>query len=383
MPQHHPYTKLYIKKNTGKIQEWDIYVEEKSAKDVWLSMDYGEIEGKKVHKTKQITSTKSKRSLVEEALKQAETKYNEKVNKEGYTTHMPTQMTRVVRPMLANKYDMGKGNMKFPCIGEPKCDGNRGIIYIKGNEIVIESRNGTLIYYFDHIREEVAKLLAHAPDGLYLDGELFTHDLTFNMINGMCNRKPSKKGNESDKQTDKKVKYYVFDCFDLNNLDMKMIERKQLLRKLFSSGEFKYLELIEGEILKSKDDVKKKHDEYVKNGGYEGIMLRDINGKYELKKRSKFLLKYKEFMDEEFNIIGFDRDVDGGVIWECETNILPKSTFTCRPRGSLNFRTHLFKNAEKFIGNKLTVIFQEFTDEIHGIPRFPVGKDIRNLKDLD
>jgi hypothetical protein len=108
-----------------------------------------------------------------------------------------------------------------------------------------------------------------------------------------------------------------------------------------------------------------------------------ITPPYEFKKRSKHLQKYKEFQDEEFIIIDYEKDSDGGVIWICETNILPKSKFNVRPRGDLEFRRDMFLNANKYIGSKLTVIYQEFTDNIHGIPRFPVGKDFRNLKDLD
>lgn len=389
---HRPYQNLYVKKATGKTQEWEIFVKEDSSSEVYLVMKYGEINGKKVEKSKKITSTKANRSYVDEALKQAETKYNEKVNKEGYTPNQNVQtVATVVRPMLANKYDPQKKNMKFPCLVEPKCDGNRGVVYMKNDEVIIESRNGTQLYYFDHIREEVKDLLRDMSSTFYLDGELFTHDLTFNIINGLCNKKPSKA-----RLTDKKkarylrdeiymarIKYHIFDCFDTQNLQMSLKERKELLKKLFANKSYKNLILIEGEMLNTPQDVKKKHDEYVKQGGYEGIMLRNPDAPYELKKRSRYLLKYKEFQDEEFVIKNYEQDVDGGVIWTCETNISPKSTFNVRPRGDMSFRQEMYTNAKKYMGAKLIVVFQEFTDDTHGIPRFPVGKDFRNLQDLD
>lgn len=397
---HRPFEKLYVKKATGRIQDWEIYIEEHDEDDVWLCMQYGQVDGKKVEKRKQITKAKAKRSLVDEAIKQAETKYNEKVNKEGYTTNPDVdEEPLIVRPMLAHKYDPKKINMDFPCIGEPKCDGNRGIIYEKNSQIVIESRNGTPIYFFDHIRSEVKELLNQMPPTFYLDGELFTHDLTFNVINGLCNKKPSnstsKKITEKKKQQNMKdtmhmakVKYYVFDCFDLNNLDMKMHDRKALLKKLFNNKKFQHLVLIEGSLINNASDVKKKHDEYTnpidkKNGGYEGIMLRNLDAPYGLNKRSRSLLKYKEFQDEEFIIIDYEKDVDGGVIWTCETNITPKSKFNVRPRGDLTFRKSLYDSAKNYIGAKLIVVYQEYTDNKHGIPRFPVGKDFRNANDLD
>ncbi len=391
MTVHKPYNNLYVKKATGKVQEWEIYVEEENDNTVYLTMKYGEMNGKKITRSKQIKTTKAGRSFVEEALKQAETKYNEKVNKEGYSEDPDADPMLVIRPMLANKFSMEKPNIDFPCIGEPKCDGNRGIIYQKNGEIVIESRNGTNIHYFDHIREEVADLLKELPNTFYLDGELFTHDLTFNIINGLCNKKPSKakltpKKAEKYKQDEiymKKIKYYVFDCFDTKNLDMVLMERKNLLKKLFKNKKYQHLVLIDFEMLKNVQEVKEKHDEYVKSGGYEGIILRNIDAPYELKKRSKHLQKYKEFQDEEFTIVDHEEDVDGGVVWVCETNITPKSRFNVRPRGDMEYRQEMFNNAEKYLGAKLIVVYQEYTDDEHGVPRFPVGKDFRNLQDLD
>ena len=395
MTLHKPYNNLYVKKATGKVQEWEIYVEEESDNTVYLTMKYGEMNGKKITRSKQIKTTKAGRSFVEEALKQAETKYNEKVNKEGYSDDPNADPMLVIRPMLANKFNMNKPNMNFPCIGEPKCDGNRGIIYQKNGDIVIESRNGTYIHYFDHIREEVADLLKNLSlntiETFYLDGELFTHDLTFNVINGLCNKKPSKAKltakkavkYEQDALHMAKIKYYVFDCFNIKDLNMSLLNRKKLLKSLFKNKNFKHLVLIEGEVLNNVKDVKLKHDEYVKNGGYEGIILRDLQSSYELKKRSKYLQKYKEFQDEEFIIIDYEEDVDGGVVWVCETNITPKTKFNVRPRGDMEYRREMFTNAKKYMGAKLIVVYQEYTDDKNGVPRFPVGKDFRNLQDLN
>lgn len=391
MTTHKPYNNLYVKKSTGKVQEWEIYVEEKSQNDVYLTMKYGDMNGKKITRSKQIKTTKAGRSLVDEALKQAETKYNEKVNKEGYTEDPDADASLVIRPMLANKFSMDKPNITFPCIGEPKYDGNRGIIYQKSGEVVIESRNGTHIYYFDHIREEIADLLKNMPNTMYLDGELFTHDLTFNVINGICNKKPSKAKitakkaakYEKDEIYMKKIKYYIFDCFDTKKMGMTLIDRKLLLEKLFKDKHYQHLVLIKSEILKNVQEVKEKHDEYVSTGGYEGIMLRNLNSPYELKKRSKHLQKYKVFQDEEFTIVGYEEDVDGGVVWICETNITPKLKFNARPRGDTEYKRELFLNGDNYIGAKLIVVYQEYTDDQHGIPRFPVGKDFRNVQDLD
>jgi ATP-dependent DNA ligase len=299
MSIHKPFPKLFSKKATNKIQEWEIYIYEDPSSNIYLFTEYGEINGKKILRKKEITTAKAGRSYFEEAKKQGETKYNEKINKEGYRKNIDENSIEtniIIRPMLANKFNPQKvSGIIFPCIGEEKCDGNRGIVYRKNNKIIIESRNGTFINYFDHIRNEVDELIKNMPDTFYLDGELFTKDLTFNIINGLCNMKPKlNKISEKEKEIKKKsqmlkIKYYIFDCFDIKNLNIPMNERKNQLRKLFMNKNFKYLVFIEGSIINDVSEVKQKHDEFVKNNGYEGIMLRNLKAPYELKKRSKHL----------------------------------------------------------------------------------------------
>jgi DNA ligase-1 len=88
-------------------------------------------------------------------------------------------------------------------------------------------------------------------------------------------------------------------------------------------------------------------------------------------------LKYKEFMESEYKIVGFDeatgRD-SGTVIWKCTTP--DGDIFNVRPRGSIKERRDLFMNGTTYIGKWLTVIYQELSER--NIPRFPVGKCIRD-----
>ena len=61
------------------------------------------------------------------------------------------------------------------------------------------------------------------------------------------------------------------------------------------------------------------------------------------------------------------------VIWECITK--DKIPFSARPSTTNEDRMKLYQDAEKYLGKKLTVKYFGFSEE--GIPRFPVGKDIR------
>jgi DNA ligase OB-like domain len=63
------------------------------------------------------------------------------------------------------------------------------------------------------------------------------------------------------------------------------------------------------------------------------------------------------------------------VIWECKTGC--GKLFSVKPRGTFEERRIMFNNASTQIGLFLTVIFQEYSAD--GIPRFPVGKSVRDM----
>ena len=66
----------------------------------------------------------------------------------------------------------------------------------------------------------------------------------------------------------------------------------------------------------------------------------------------------------------------GLVIWICKTK--DGKPFNVRPRGTHEERAELFKKAKNYVGQKLTVRYQELSDD--GIPRFPVGITFRDYE---
>ena len=88
-------------------------------------------------------------------------------------------------------------------------------------------------------------------------------------------------------------------------------------------------------------------------------------------------MKYKEFLESEYPIVDFKEAVGrdaGTVIWECET---PEGRrFSVRPRGTQEARREWFARGASLVGKQLTVIYQELSEM--GVPRFPVGKAIRD-----
>ena len=268
-------------------------------------------------------------------------------------------------PMLAYDYKKKKNCIKFPCYVQPKLDGVRAVGV--GNRFY--SRNWIQFPELNHIKDEMSKV----DTTLILDGELYTDDINFEAIVGLV-RKANKTPEEVEKT--KKIYYNVFDCID-KKLSFK--DRYKKLENFFSKHSFKYLKLVKTETCDKEKDIETYLDKYIKEG-YEGVIMRNIEGRYEENTRSVELQKLKRFMDAEFKIIGYQTPTSGKevgcVIWECETK--EGNKFTVRPEGSYEERKKLYKEGKKNIGKLLTVRFQEYTKD--KMPRFPVGVSIRDYE---
>lgn len=266
-------------------------------------------------------------------------------------------------PMLAHDYHKRGKTMVFPCYSQRKLDGVRCVaIPQKG----LFSRLRKEFPHMEHIKEEINKL----PSSLILDGELYSTTLGFQEIVGLVKRETLKPG---DTEKQHQIKYHVYDMISEKPYE----ERLKDLHKLFRTHPFQHLVLVETAVCKSEENMKQQHATYVADG-YEGIMLRAPHGLYK-NSRSVDLLKYKEFFDDEYEVVDFregDGLESGCVIWTCRTD--EGNIFHCRPRGTHEERAELFQNGQQFIGQKLTVRYQEKTDD--GLPRFPVGIAFRNYE---
>jgi DNA ligase-1 len=376
------FGELYKITSAKKLYVWHIEVLEEN-KTVFEISSHGEENGKVVTHRKEITIAKGKKTLLEQALQDAKRKYTNKMEKEGYI-HDKKKLTDgshvIVRPMLAHTFAVeslkkrGK-TITFPCYIQPKLDGIRCISYLKDGHVVMESRKGVAFNYMDNIRNDIGKILKKKPD-LYLDGEIYTHNLPFEVISGLVRLKD--KITDSQKLSMNKLQYSVYDCINITNLDVGFKDRNIILTSLLGTAKkHKHKNVIPvlTQLITTPEEVRKKHDEFVEQG-FEGLMLRNINSKYEIDKRSKDLQKFKDFKEEEFKITGYHQGTgndNGCIVWECETK--EKKKFSAEPIGTREHRRQLFKDGDSYIGNLLTVKFFSYTKD--GIPRFPKGKDVR------
>ena len=244
-----------------------------------------------------------------------------------------------ILPMLANKWEDRHHYITEPFYVQPKLDGVRLLVSKSG----CFSRTGKVVNGVEHLTKDL-------KDGEWLDGECYAPGKTFEEITSMFKMNPQK------------LEFHVFDYFNTHKPDLPFAERQKRVT-------------VETLLVQKKSDIHKLHAKFV-NQGHEGIMIREATSIYEIGKRSNYLLKFKEFQTEEYEIIGANcghgRDADA-VVWVCKT--ATGHEFTVRPEGTIKQREVYYANRNRYIGKLLTVRFQNLT--ALGVPRFPVGVVIR------
>lgn len=377
------FSVLYSVKN-GKQYQWSITINIVENNTVSMITTHGYSNGKQTESVKVIREGKAGRTIKEQAILEAKSKWTDKREKEQYQESPIQFLTSqaVFRPMLAQTFDITpKKPHVFPVYTQRKYDGIRCIARFVDGQVILESRNGVAISHFDTIKRELLKVFTTSctnNNGIYLDGELYTHELPFETISGIVRCKTL---STNDIVKMNQIRYCIYDCYYSNNSAMPYTERRDSLQQLLSVLQEDTNSYIIGVITEEANsilDIQKLHHQYCEEG-FEGIMIRFPKGAYESNKRSKYLQKYKTFIDSEYRIIGFhegDASETGCVIWECITET--GGTFSVRPSGTREQRKEWYGNGTQYIGKMLTVVYQELSQD--GIPRFPVGKCIRDYE---
>ena len=373
------FPELQGESQLGKTKMWSIRVTERNGSGV-IETTHGYVDGKKQVNEKIISEgknigKKNETTPLQQAINEARTAWIKK-KESGYAevsnnvVLVDTSSSRgkgitedIPLPMLAHDYNKRGKSIKFPCFVQRKYDGTR-CVAIPGRGLF--SRNRKQYPHLKHIYDEINRL----PPEMILDGELYSDTLTFQEIVGIVKKETLKK---EDEEKQLHIKYHVYDV--INNAPYE--QRYISLQTLFRQGGFKHLCFVQTTLCENEKKMKELHNQYV-GEGYEGIMLRNKSGSYK-NARSTDLQKYKEFFDDEYEVVDYkegEGQEEGCVLWICKT---PEGKiFNCRPRGSREDRMELFKIGKQYIGKKLTVRFQELTDE--KVPRFPVGIAFRDYE---
>jgi ATP-dependent DNA ligase len=374
---------LFGESSHGKRKMWSIAVRENDDHHGVLITTHGYEEGKKVVNERVITAgknlgKKNATTPVTQAIAEAQALWNKKRDA-GYAVDgaapaaaesseeekAEQKSDDIPLPMLAHDFNKRGKSIKFPCYAQRKLDGVR-CVAITGRGLF--SRNGKILSpHLTHISSAINAL----PAGTILDGELYSDDLTFQEIVGLV-KKGTLRGDDATKI--QKIYLCVYDTIRKETYT----DRLTWLTNFFASYNSNTIRLLPTAVCSTLDDVKTLHANYVAEG-YEGLILRNNNGEYKVGHRSADLQKYKEFEDSEYTVCGFregDGIEKGCVIWICKTSA--GSEFAVRPRGTHEERAAAFLTGNSMIGKKLTVRYQELTND--GIPRFPVGIAFRDYE---
>ena len=419
---------LYGTEKNGKTRVWvaKIYLKGKNKSapahsPAFATIQHGQHDGKLQLTIREYTEgknigKKNETTPLQQCISETKRKWTDKHEKESYQETNPDaepdadadaeasaaahdqpthqQHTKKYFPMLAHTFEPGtttakKNNIVFPCFVQPKLDGLRCIMYrnpITG-ELHCQSRTGSYFETTDHIKTSLAPVFAKHPNAIF-DGELYTTEIPFEELAGLIKKK---KLSPDDKERLRAIEYHIYDIVDETK---PFDDRHAMIRKIFAQNAAsrmasphvhattasdhlpQFIRLVPTTEAKTPTDFKAQFGEFIESG-YEGIMLRNKKGMYRCNYRSHDLQKYKEFLEDEFTIVGFTQGLGrdkGTIIWVCVTK--EGKEFSVRPRGTMEHRRKLFQTGEKYVGKKLTIIYQELTEE--GKPRFPVGKDVRD-----
>lgn len=370
MEVKHNTKELYKRDSNGKIRVYSGQVGEENG--LWYTRAVTGInEGKMVESGWRVVEQKNvgkvnETSLEEQAIAEMTADAKKKSDR-GYFDNIKNVDTYdKIKPMLASKHEDAKYDFETKqYYTQPKLDGIRCIARSNG----LWTRAGKELVSVPHINDELKSFFEKYPDAI-LDGELYNHELreNFNKITSLVRKtKPTDADIEEAKGL---VEYHVYDVISHSGVFSERMdwitEQAEGIPKFTNSVILVETTQIFNESMM--DDI---YGAYLEDG-FEGQMIR-TNDIYQLNKRSKFLIKRKEFLTDEYDVI---RVEEGKGNWAGHIKRFVMQTdngqeFGAGVRGTQEVLKDLFENGP----NPDWCTLRYFAPTPDGIPRFPVVID--------
>lgn len=354
---------ILYKNHGAKIGTWEIWtdgelVKSRAAKVVGGKHTHNQYvaEGKNIGKANETSPT-------DQAILEMESKIRLKLDK-GYVRTLAeakapaTNSLGLLKPMLATPIDKVKPESICwkTSVVQPKLDGHRAL-YKDG---VLYSRQGKVLEHLDHI------VLAIKDSGLgdfHLDGEIYLHGQSLQDLSRLIKKYTPETLS---------LEYHIYDQIAL----APFLSRIGELAEHKAEGNWdNVLQAVPTDRVSNLEEMMDWHN-YYRAQGYEGTMLRFSLDDYATDKRSRTLLKIKEFHDAEFKVIGFEEGKpkhSGGhvyqvPVWICET---AGGTFNVTAQGDMAEKDVQWAARESLVGKMLTVKYHYLSKD--GIPQLPVA----------
>lgn len=350
---------LYGKDSKGGIKVWTV---EAIGDEVHVS--HGKLGGKiqtKVTVCKPKNVGRANETTAEsQAALEAESKYRKQIDKLYRPTVEELSEVGNKLPMLAHDYTRVAHRIHYPCDVSAKLDGVRCITEITPDTLCMTSRGGKPYNVPYHVYEELEELYMHSGVDV-LDGEIYKHGLALQDIVSAVKKDNPNTGS---------LEYWIFDLPS----EKPWNERREELAKLQEKAaelELRHIKFVLNVRVETEDEARLVMNHYLERG-FEGMMLRNLDGLYRFNHRSPDLQKWKDMVNLEAKVIDITRDkLDEGVLL-CEMQ--NGKTFECKMKGQHVYRAYGSMLTLK--GQWVTVKFQQFSND--GIPIFPVGMCVRD-----
>lgn len=361
------FTDLLYKADTkGKIRTWQIeYTDEAYRTHSGILHGKVVISGWKYPEQKNVG--RSNETTIAEQVRLDVASAVERQTYQGkYHTTIATvdEGAKFLEPMLAHKYDSKKTVVPANgFISQPKLDGIRCLVKRDGS---MQSRNGKPILSAPHVALQLADWFEQNPDVIALDGELYNHDLKADFEKIVSLARKAKPTGDDLAESAEKIQFHAYDV--ITGKSKGYPDRIRILERL--EGKFPSVKVVPSALVMTKAAIEEKLGQYLELG-YEGGMLRDPDYAYE-HKRSKSLLKHKEFVDEEVEIVEIIEGVGNWAGYAKAVKIKRASGVIQQSgmRGTQDYAAYLLSKADQLVGTQATVRAQGETAD--GKLRFPV-----------
>ena len=388
---------LYKETTVGKVQTWQIVVDGDKYRTI-----SGQQDGKKIQNnwTTCLPKNVGRANATtgeEQAIKEAVAKHDKKLES-GYHLNVENiEKKRFYEPMLAQDFknknrqkevmgEIDESGVGAAVFSQPKLDGIRCIAMREG----LFTRSGKKITAVPHISEALEPFFEKYPNAT-LDGELYNHAYKddFNKIIHLV-----RKQNLTDEhlaESAEMIQYHIYDapvigkdnpfrkggCYtekDSFSDRTSVLDAQYVNLGLDKEDCLVIVETIE---IHGREQLDRCYEDYVE-AGYEGQMIR-LDGPYE-NKRSPRLLKRKEFIDEEYTILGYEEGKGNraGTIKHFKFKNKDGKEFNSNVKGSFEYLADLLEKADDLIGVDATVKYFNLTPD--GVPRFPYVIAIRDYE---
>ena len=360
---------LYKRDSKGKIRVWQIEVGYSNDDYAGTRTVAGLEDGKKVTSEWNLSEAKNigkvnSTTAYTQAQAEAKSIWDKRIEKEYFVDISDIDSYDKFEPMLAGDYTKVKVK---PTSGysQPKLDGIRCIANSKG----LWTRSGKPIASCPHVWEEVRGLVESNPN-LTIDGELYNHELKedFNKIVSLVRK--TKFSDADLEESQRLVQYHVYDIHCSINLDVPFSVRNLELQEYVVDSFDNYIHLVTTSFYNNQAELDEMYASYMSDG-YEGQMVR-LDEKYECK-RSKSLLKRKQFITEEYEVLAVEEGLGNwsGHIKRFILRMPDGTECGAGVRGTQTQMKELFES--NVTPTWATLRYFGLTPD--GVPRFPVVVD--------